>query len=306
MKKVHGMAVADIATTFLVSERTVQRYIERFEQTGNVSRFVKKDGPNRLLDELDEAVLVQLILDKPGVYLNELQHALAATNRVEAGTATIWRTLLRLGFTHKKIKHLPMQRSDEARVEFMAEISAYDPAMLVWLDETGSDKRNAVREYGYALRGMTPRDYTFKSWGKRYTCIASMSVTGLEDVYITEGNVDGESFVEYVQRSLLPTLMPFNGINPKSVVIIDNASIHHVDEVISTIEAIGAIVKFLPTYSPDLNPVEEVFSEVKHWIKSNDIIFQSSQNPRVLLATAFSLVSQENCLSYIRDSGYIN
>ena len=64
---------------------------------------------------------------------------------------------------------------------------------------------------------------------------------------------------EYVRRSLLPTLMPFDGINPKSVVIMDNASIHHVEEVVSTIEGIGSIVKFLPPYSPDLNPIEEVF-----------------------------------------------
>ena len=248
---------------------------------------------------------MQGVLDKPGIYLNELQQLLTATNQVQVDSSTIWRTLRRLGFTHKKIKQLPMQRSNEARVEFMAEISAYDPSMLVWLDETGCDKRNFVREYGYALQGMTPRAYTFNSWGKRYTSIASMSVDGLEDVYITEGNVNGESFLEYVRHSLLPTLMPFDGINPKSVVIMDNASIHHVEEVVSTIEGIGSIVKFLPPYSPDLNPIEEVFSEVKQWIKSNDIVFQSSQNPRVLLATAFNLVSQENCLAYIRDSGYI-
>ena len=67
-------------------------------------------------------------------------------------------------------------------------------------------------------------------------CIASMSVTGLEDVYITEENFNGRSFVEYVRHSLQPMLMPFNGINPKSVVIMDNTSIHHIDEVISAIE----------------------------------------------------------------------
>ena len=50
-----------------------------------------------------------------------------------------------------------MQRSDEARVEFMAEMTAYDPLMFVWLDETDCDKWNAVRVYGYALRGLVPR-----------------------------------------------------------------------------------------------------------------------------------------------------
>ena len=86
----------------------------------------------------------------------------------------------------------------------------------------------------------------------------------------------------------------------------DNASIHHIDEVIDIISSVGASVKFLATYSPDLNPVEEVFSQVKHWIKMNDSVFQSTRDPRVLLAMAFGEVTQENCLAYIKDSGYIN
>ena len=306
MRCVLGMKLSDVASNALMSERTVQRYVERFQQTGSVAPCVKKNGPVRTLSELDEVILVQATLNNPGVCLRELQQILQSTSGVHVNISTIWRALKRLGFTHKKIKQLPIQRSEEARMEFMAEISAYDPSMFIWLDETGSNKRNSVREYGYALRGMAPRHYTFKCGGKRYTSIASMSIDGLEDVYVTEGNVNGESFLDYVRRSLLPTLMPFNGINPKSVVIMDNASIHHVQEVVSTIEAVGALVKFLPPYSPDLNPIEEVFSEVKHWIKSNDVVFQCTQNPRALLTMAFGEVSSENCRSYIKHSGYIN
>ena len=306
MRSVLGMKLSDVTSNALMSERTVQQYVERFQQTGSVAPCVKKNGPVRTLSEFDEAILVQATLNNPGVCLRELQQILQSTSGVHVNISTIWHVLKRLGFTHKKIKQLPLQRSEEARMEFMAEISAYDPSMLIWLDETGSNKRNAVREYGYALRGMAPRNYTFKCGGKRYTSIASMSIGGLEDVYVTDGNVNGESFLDYVRRSLLPTLMPFNGINPKSVVIMGNASIHHVQEVVSTIEAVGALVKFLPPYSPDLNPIEEVFSEVKHWIKSNAVVFQCTQNPRALLTMAFGEVSLENCRSYIKHSGYIN
>ena len=221
-----GMKTAEIATTMFVSDRTVQRYVQRFELTGNVSPFQRKNGPGRILTEADEAVLVERLFDQPGVCLTELKQLLLLRG-VDVDESTVWRTLHRLGFTHKKIKHLPLQRNDAERYQFMAEMSAYDPAMFVWLDETGCDKRNAVREYGYALRGMKPRCYSFKSGGKRYTAIASMSMNGLEDVYITEGSVNGDSFLEYVRRSLLPTLMPFDGINPNSIVIMDNASIHH-------------------------------------------------------------------------------
>ena len=69
--------------------------------------------------------------------------------------------------------------------------------------------------------------------------------------------------IEFVRDVLLPHLMPFNGINPRSVVIMDNASIHHVEEVINLIEIqAGARVLFLPPYSPDLNPVEGIFSQI--------------------------------------------
>ena len=124
--------------------------------------------------------------------------------------STICRTLHRLGFTYQKIKHLPMQRSEQ---EFMVEVAMYDPSIFIWLDETGCDRRNAVRQYGYGLRGMTPRSFTFKSWGKRYTAIATLSLDVLEDVdvYLTEGNVNGDEFLNYVRRSLLPLLMPFDG-----------------------------------------------------------------------------------------------
>ena len=99
-----------------------------------------------------------------------------------------------------------MQRS-EARVEFMAEMTAYDPLMFVWLDETGCDKWNAIRVYGHALMGLVPQSYSFKCRGKRYTAIASMSMDGLEDIYITEGSVNGDGLLDYVRSSLLPTLM---------------------------------------------------------------------------------------------------
>ena len=145
--------------------------------------------------------------------------------------------------------------------------------------------------------------FIFKSGEKRYTSIAAMSVDGIEDAYITEGNVNGDKFLEYLRRSLLPSLMPSNGTNPRSIVIMDNASIHHVKEVVTTIEGVGALVKFLPAYSPDLNPVEEVLAEIKHWIQSNDSVFQATQDPRVLIAMAFNTVSKENCLSYIKHSG---
>ena len=74
------------------------------------------------------------------------------------------------------------------------------------------------------------------------------------------GTSDGNTFYNFVQTNLLPHLMPYNGINPHSVVIMDNCSIHHIPEVVKSIQDVGALAHFLPPYSLDFNPFEETFS----------------------------------------------
>ncbi len=101
-----------------------------------------------------------------------------------------------------------------------------------------------------------------------------MSTRGIEDVYLAEGSVNGDTFVQFIQRSLLNIIQPFDGNNPRSVVVLNNASIHHVDAVCELISAAGALVRFLPPYSPDLNPIEELFSKVKGYLKENEIAHQ--------------------------------
>ena len=67
---------------------------------------------------------------------------------------------------------------------------------------------------------------------------------------------------DFIQK-YLPHLLPFDGINCHSVVVLDNCSIHHIPEVAAMIEEVGAIVHYLPPYSPNFNPIEEAFSKVK-------------------------------------------
>ena len=77
--------------------------------------------------------------------------------------------------------------------------------------------------------------------GERVSAIACISVSGLLDVMTVKGTTDGDDFYKFVQEYLLPHLMPFNGINPQSVVILDNCSIHHIVEIVRSIEDVGAL-----------------------------------------------------------------
>ena len=107
---------------------------------------------------------------------------------------------------------------------------------------------------------MTLIDFRLSVHGKWLSSIGIMSVRSIEDVDTHEGSIDGDKFCDFVQKCLVPILQPFKGTNDRSVVVMDNASIHHVDRVVAAIQQTGALVRFLPPYSPDLNPIEEVFA----------------------------------------------
>ena len=113
----------------------------------------------------------------------------------------------------------------------MCDMSVYSTDMFIFIDETGSDNRNALRKYGYSLRGKTPVSHALLVRGERVSAIACMSNSGLLDVQTIIGTSDGDTFYKFVHTHLLPHLMPFNGTNPHSIVILDNCSIHHVPEV---------------------------------------------------------------------------
>ena len=86
-----------------------------------------------------------------------------------------------------------MQRSEDRRAEFIAEILQFDPDMLIWLDETGSDRRNSIRAYDYVFRGLTPAvRHTLRVGGKRISAFGVMITGGIEDAYIVEGGVNGD------------------------------------------------------------------------------------------------------------------
>ena len=100
-------------------------------------------------------------------------------------------------------------------------------------------------------------------------------------------------------------MQPFDGSNTKSIVIMDNCSIHHVEPVKELLQDAGILI-FLPPYSPDYNPIEETFSSIKYYLKDHDEILQTLQAPDVMtiVKAAFDNVTAQDCNSWITDCGY--
>ena len=154
----------------------------------------------------------------------------------------------RHGLTRKKIQHIALQRSDSYCGAYVAEISMYEANMLVFADETGKDERDCLRRFGYALRGQTPQCTQVFRRGTRISTIAAISSSGLIGYELHTGSVRGEEFHDFVRGTLIPNMNPYDGESDNSILVMDNCSIHYVEEILALLQSAGILVLFLPPY----------------------------------------------------------
>ena len=299
-----GHNYSEVARNLCVDQSTVCRTVSLFHETGRVTkRSYPKEKAHRILTTPAQLLILHLVCQTPGILLREIQTSLLQILLVDVSISTICRFLYKSGFTRQKLKITALQRDEFLRQRYILDMSMYSPEMLIFVDETGADLRNTIRRYGYSIRGKPLTSQVMLVRGERVSAIACISVSGLLDVMTVKGTTDGDDFYKFVQEYLLPHLMPFNGINPQSVVILDNCSIHHIVEIVRSIEDVGALVHFLPPYSPDLNPIEETFSKVKSILKSTEIDTIGMTDVEDLLLASFTQVTQEDCEGWISHSG---
>ena len=179
-----GRSVRKVARDNYVSKSTIGRIVKLYKSSGDVISEQYKHGPLPRLSSQDQLAVLNLFLENPGVYLREMQQKVYATTGIWVSCATLCRTAKRLGLTRQKMRNISLRRSDIARGAYMADISVFDPEMLVFVDETGSERKNSICRYGYGLRGMTPVQHQLFVYGKRISAIGVLSTRGIEDAYI--------------------------------------------------------------------------------------------------------------------------
>ena len=108
--------------------------------------------------------------------------------------------------------------------------------------------------------------------GQRISSISAMSTEGILAVELTNNSVNGEKIFDFVCGSLIPEMSPFDGYSPKSIAVMDNCSIHHIQEVADLFNSASILLLYLPPYSPDFNHIELAFSYVKHYLKDHEDI----------------------------------
>lgn len=152
------------------------------------------------------------------------------------------------------------------------------------------------------LRGRAPRGQRlvaavpYGHW-KTSTFIAALRTDGLTAPYVLEGAINGDLFLAYVEQVLVPTL------RPGDMVIMDNLGSHKVTGVREAIEAASAQLLYLPAYSPDLNPIEQVFAKLKAVLRAKAI--RTVDALWRVVAQIADAITPDECANYLQNGGYI-
>ena len=183
----------------------------------------------------------------------------------------------------------------EARAVWKTQQASLDPTKLVFIDETGASTK-MTRLYARARRGR--RALGRVPWGhwKVVTFVVALRLDGMKAPFAIDWAMNGATFIEYVRQCLVPTL------KEGDIVVLDNLPAHKPDDIRELIEGAGAELRYLPPYSPDLNPIELSFATLKAHLRKAakrtvpDIIDE--------IGKAIPLCKPNHCRGYFKKAGY--
>jgi transposase len=253
-------SLRQIAQLFHVSLSCLVRLLQRRRATGSYEPKPHGGGRTPKLDAAAFARLRELVAQQPDATLDELRDRLG----VDCCRMTLWRALKRLRLTRKK-KTLHADQRDRPdiqvqRDQFREELAEVSPDHLVFVDETGATTA-MTRTHGRAARGRRVEASAPGDW-KRVTLLAGLRPSGVVAPMALVGSTDNPAFAAYVGELLVEEL------GEGDVVIWDNLQPHQQSAVVAAVEATGARVLPLPPYSPDLNPIEELYSKGKGYLRT--------------------------------------
>ncbi len=170
-----------------------------------------------------------------------------------------------------------------------------DPTRLIFIDETWA-KTNMTRQRGWAPRGCKLFAKVPQGHWRTLTFLAALRNDRIDAPCVIDGPINGDSFRAYVEQLLVPTL------RTGDIVVIDNLGSHKSKAVRRAIRAAGARLFFLPPYSPDLNPIEQVFAKLKTLLrKAAERTVEATWKRIGALLRTFS---PQECSNYFRNAGY--
>ncbi|KAI7944986.1 hypothetical protein MJO28_000038 [Puccinia striiformis f. sp. tritici] len=303
-----GVPLAEINATIgkSISPDSMARWNELYIRTRDVVRdpelYANRGRPLAFTQEEAEFVLIALDAE-PTLYLDEIQAHIVAMTGTSHPLATIADELrVRLHLTKKTARTVHPAQSDWQRAEFRARTGPIPSSHLVFLDECGVSLGTHSRDKAWARKGRRTDRIPRALGAPRISVLPAVCLDGMLAVMAQEGimvRLDIEYFLEEV---LMPQMNPFPGRN--SVLVLDNAPIHHGGRIAEICEAARVLLVYLPPYSPDLNPIEKVFSVLKNQLKRHRILTGTGADADIITEFLGTFISPRLMAGLFRGSGY--
>lgn len=290
---------AQQACGYNMNYKTLMRWIDYFNKFGEVPATSKRNlrgtirgiraSGMRSFTQADRDVLRNIMDNNPQFYLDEFQDELFKRTGKVFHTSTIWRQLQALNYS-LKVAIRKASQQDQAEVDayhYRLLEALSHPRQLIYIDETAKSANASRRKRAWSTRGEEAIIPVFfqRDFDKRYTLIGACDYDGFvqEACHIVEressrneanperGTVDAERFEDYVEQYLVPNLGSYIDEAPRSIVVMDNASIHCSPRVEDLINEAGAILIYTAPYSPEFNPIELMFGEYKKYLQRHSL-----------------------------------
>lgn len=244
--------------------------------------------------------LFEHLVEKPELYQNEMVVFLWDEFRVMISRFSIGRLLKTANWTKKVLRRIARERSAEVRADYLERISGLDHRKFIFVDESGCDKRIGSRRRGWSPRGITAAHVARHRRGNRYHVLPAYTVHGIIYSWVFQGTMNSARFEAFIAKLLCLR-------EPGAVLVMNNASFHHSEQIRAMCTKAGVILLYLPPYSPDLNPIEEYSSDFKGFIKKNWQKWETNQEQGFTLFLQWCVdvvgAKKKNAQGHFRHSG---
>ena len=258
-----GFETKLIAAEASCSSRAVER-IRKRQQSEMPIPTIKRVGRRSCITSPMKKAFFDMLTEEPDLYQCEMVDFFYRRFRKKISERSVSRILHSTRWTRTTNRRIAQQRDADLRDYYLHRMSQYKSYQLVFVDESGCDGRAGQRRWGWSPKGTSPVLVTKFSRGKRWHILPAYAQDGILLRRVYQGSTDSDVFEDFIAQLLhLCGRYP----EPKSVIVMDNASFHRSGKIIQMCREAGVVLEFLSPYSPDFNPIEEHFGVLKKFIK---------------------------------------
>ena len=293
-----GQSIPKICSEFgNINSKTITSILRIYRTTGRQMKNHKGSSTgSRKLSSEDHDFIKTKIHEDVSISLKQLKAELQQERNKIISISTIYRAIGEFNFSFKRLQLVPVKRNVEEnmirRRDYASSFFVQDEDKFIFIDEMGISC-STRKSGGWSAKGTTPRKVVQSIRSKNYSVCAAISKRQLILFSVQDKPYNTLTFTDFIGR-LINKLQENNCCETNFV--LDNASIHKSENLKNVIELNGYTLQFLPPYSPQLNPIEEVFSKWKSYIKSCNCTNVEELN-NAILNGSFK-ISSNDCVAY--------